>query len=82
MGWVVPFIENNEFKSFNVSDVQISKSSIFQSFKDSRIHLICLLIDVDLIFQIFKNLLDGSSGFVDSCLFQNLKEVSSNALFF
>ena len=58
-----------------------SKVSKFRSFKDSKINCMsrwkilppCFLDDIDLIFRLLKNLLDGSSGFFDTVLSKNRK---------
>ena len=68
----------SKFLGFKVSWLLGFKVSKFQSFKVSMIpyyqNLIsCFLKEIDPISKLFKNLLDGSSGFVGACLFYKIK---------
>ena len=64
--------------SFKVSKFQSFNFLNFQRFKVSKVHKFHFMffIDIDPISKIFKNLLDGSSGFIGPRLsqhFQNLR---------
>ena len=63
------------FQSFVVSKVLGFKVSWFRSFKDLPIVISSLLEENDPISQNFKELLDGSSGFIGARLFENFKFV-------
>ena len=83
----IPLLENNKglrFFGFLVSWFPGFKVSKFHGFKNLQcfqklfviyfqISISCLLVDIDLISQIFKHLLDGSAFFVGTSPFENCR---------
>ena len=63
----------SKFPSFKISNFQRFKVSKFQSSKDSQNAMSCLLIDIEPVSNIFRHMLDRSSGFVGVRLFQNFQ---------